>query len=122
VGSLQSSSRWLRLLHVCAGLRDRIGDPGRGNFDRLMLPHTHHRPTRLAQREVDPAIAIGVPLVFDDQYCEFALGEEPCCGQRCQKQPSTNTATRAKGKTAPGRLRTPSASMSSFFLNLSPAR
>ncbi len=35
----------------------------------------------------------------------FAFGSCTCSSQRCQKQPSTNTATRARGKTRSGRTR-----------------
>ena len=34
-------------------------------------------------------------------------GAEPCCGQRCQKQPSTNTASRRLGNTTSARRRNP---------------
>ena len=37
-----------------------------------------------------------LPSSFDAHHAELFLGEVPCCGQRCQKQPSTNTAIRAR--------------------------
>lgn len=39
------------------------------------------------------------------QYVRFVLGEVACSGQPCQKQPSMNTATRARVKTISARVR-----------------
>jgi hypothetical protein len=40
-----------------------------------------------------------LPLSFGPQYDAFAVGDTPCSGQRCQKQPSTKIATLALVKT-----------------------
>ena len=37
--------------------------------------------------------------IFSRQNSALLLGQEACSGQPCQKQPSTNTATRAETKT-----------------------
>ena len=39
---------------------------------------------------------------FRFQYARFDAGMRQCCGQPCQKHPSTNTATRRDGKTKSG--------------------
>lgn len=45
------------------------------------------------------------------------LGSVPCSGQRCQKQPSTNTAIRRRGKTMSARRRRPgSGAVSTLYL------
>lgn len=44
---------------------------------------------------------------FASQNSRFVAGTTPCTGQPCQKQPSTNTATRCFGKTKSGRPKTP---------------
>jgi hypothetical protein len=48
---------------------------------------------------------------FGDQYDWFTDGFEPCSGQQCQKQPSTNTATRLRVNTISGRTRPPGRSI-----------
>jgi hypothetical protein len=45
---------------------------------------------------------------FGLQYHSFAFGLDPCCGQACQKQPSTKTATFRAVNTMSGRTRLPS--------------
>jgi len=45
------------------------------------------------------------PASFGDQYQSLFLGCEPCSGQACQKQPSTNTATLRLVKAMSGRTR-----------------
>jgi hypothetical protein len=40
-----------------------------------------------------------------DQYHSLFLGFEPCSGQACQKQPSTNTATLREVNAMSGRTR-----------------
>src|SRR5262249_17488600 len=46
-----------------------------------------------------------LPSSFATQYAAFAPpGVEPCIGHRCQKQPCTNTATRARENTMSARM------------------
>ena len=42
---------------------------------------------------------------FGDQYHSLFFGREPCSGQACQKQPSTNTATLRAVNAMSGRTR-----------------
>jgi hypothetical protein len=37
-----------------------------------------------------------LPASFSAHQSEFAAGKVACCGQECQKHPSTNTATLAR--------------------------
>jgi hypothetical protein len=41
--------------------------------------------------------------IFGPQYCALVRGRVPCSGQPCQKQPSTNSATRRFGNTTSAR-------------------
>ena len=43
---------------------------------------------------------------FARQYGPLDVGDTPCSGHRCQKQPSTNTASRAAGNMTSARQRT----------------
>lgn len=63
---------------------------------------------------VQPASASAVSVVrsrstlvssFRRHQPALVFGEVPCSGHRCQKQPSTNTATRARVNTMSGRVR-----------------
>ena len=44
---------------------------------------------------------------FGDQYHSLFFGLDPCSGQACQKQPSTNTASFRAVNTMSGRTRRP---------------
>ena len=46
-----------------------------------------------------------LPLSFSSHHSALVLGKLSCCGHRCQKQPSTNTATRLRVNTMSGRIR-----------------
>jgi hypothetical protein len=54
-------------------------------------------------------------------HSALALGQVPCFGQPCQKQPSTNTATLARGKTRSASRRMP-ATGRRWMKNLMPLR
>ena len=43
------------------------------------------------------------PSIFGPQYAVFDFGRVPCIGQPCQKQPSTNMASRTRVNTISGR-------------------
>lgn len=43
-----------------------------------------------------------LPLSFNSHHSALFFGAEPCTGQRCQKHPSTNIATRARVRTMSG--------------------
>jgi hypothetical protein len=57
---------------------------------------------------------------FAFHHARFDFGNVPWSGQRCQKQPSTSTATRAAGNTMSTLRRRPSTARSTR--NLSPSR
>ena len=59
---------------------------------------------------------------FACQYSLLDRGVVPCSGHRCQKQPMTKTATRARGKTTSGRTRSSSVLIAKSTRNLSPRR
>ena len=54
-----------------------------------------------------PASRWRLAASLSSHHCRFCFGTVPCCGQPCQKHPSTYTATRSVGNTTSDRRRLP---------------
>ena len=69
---------------------------------QFVLPDAEDFPAALPERAVHHAVARLVPRNFFFQKVRRVAGCVPCCGQPCQKQPSTKSASRACLKTKSG--------------------
>lgn len=73
----------------------------------LVLPDPHDGPIGGREGCVVAPVARHVAVELVPPPRPFARGSVPCTGQRCQKHPSTNTATRCRRKTMSARHRSP---------------
>ena len=98
----RSSSRFGRTAGYRASLT-RATATSRSSCSQIL---TTRQPAALSRRSVSRSLRRLVSI-FASHHAAFALGDVPCIGQPCQKQPSTNTATLALAKTTSARLREP---------------